>query len=244
MGIFDIFKKNKDNKNGIEKESKSASNKEFEKTLRLDLSDEVNDLEAPGWDAITQEFDRIYPGQDNPKHFGTFVKWMFGGNNPLDGISIYDGGDFWHFVSYGMTELYEKESQNLENSGYGYELTFKLKKDDYVDEEYEIRNICGIMQNIARQVFLNDEVYKPYEFIEYSKNQGVDAKHQSKITGFICVPDSSIRTLDTDYGKVEFLELVGVTDDELTSLNDYCNVKDLYIRLGSDITDYNRKSLL
>ena len=34
-------------------------------------------------------------------------------------------------VTYGMSELYEKESENQEISGFGMEFTFKLKKDDY-----------------------------------------------------------------------------------------------------------------
>ena len=71
MGLFDKFKKNKD-----------VENKEI--------------VEAPalGWDAITAEFERVYPDQTNPKHYGTLLKWRFGGNDPLDGISIYDGGDY------------------------------------------------------------------------------------------------------------------------------------------------------
>ena len=65
------------------------------------------EYETIGWDAITQESERVYPGQDNPKHYGTLISWRLGGNDPLDGISIYDGGDYWHFVTYGLSELYE-----------------------------------------------------------------------------------------------------------------------------------------
>ena len=98
-----------------------------------------------GWDAITEEFERIYPGQTKPKHYATIIKWILGGNDPLDGISVYDGGDFWHFVSYGLTEIYGKETEDKEVSGYGYELTLKLKKNWYEDEEAELKNICGIL---------------------------------------------------------------------------------------------------
>ena len=88
-----------------------------------------SEIENEGWLAIEKEFLRAYPGQTDPRHYGTLVKWKFGGNDPLDGISIYDGGNYWHFVSFGLSELYEKESENKEISGYGYELTLKLKKD-------------------------------------------------------------------------------------------------------------------
>ncbi len=53
-----------------------------------------DDGEAPGWDAITECFEKIYPGQENPIHYAPVIKWMFGGNEPLDGISVYDGGKY------------------------------------------------------------------------------------------------------------------------------------------------------
>ena len=67
-----------------------------------------------GWNAITEAFEAIYPGQDKPKHYGVLIPWSLGGNDPLDGISIYDAGDYWHFVTYGLSELYEKESEHKE----------------------------------------------------------------------------------------------------------------------------------
>lgn len=221
MGLFDKFKKAKKNAN----------------------KDAV-DTSALGWEAVTAEFERIYPGQTNPKHYGTLIKWSFGGNDPLDGISVYDGGDYWHFVTYGMTELYEKKEDNDEISGFGYEMTFKLKKDNYSDEEGELKCICGILQTIARITFQNGELFRPYEFLYTGQTTGIDAYRKSNITGFICVPDSSVNTIETPNGKVEFLEFIGMTDAELKTLGSRQSVKDMYATLGSDITDYNRKSLI
>ena len=69
-----------------------------------------------GWDAIENEFLRVYPDQNKPLHYGTIIKWCLGGRDPLDGISVYDGGTYWHFVSFGLTELYKKESDDKEIS--------------------------------------------------------------------------------------------------------------------------------
>ena len=77
MGILDIFKK---------KYSK------VDKKAELDLD---NIPEPVGWNAITAEFESAYPRQTNPI------------NNPLDGMSVYDGGDYWHFITFGLTELYD-----------------------------------------------------------------------------------------------------------------------------------------
>lgn len=218
MGIFDKFKKDKNNK-------------------------EVKENNMLGWDAITEECERKYKGQ-NPQHFGTLIKWNFGGNDPLDGISVYDGGDYFHFVTYGLSELYEKESENKDISGYGMEFTFKLKKDNYENEEDEIKCICNILQSIARLTFTKGEIFKPYEFLYTGQTQGIDAKMKSNITGFITIPDTVFNPIDTPNGKLIFVEFIGVTNDELLAVKDKnIDVKSLYEKIGSDVTSYNRQSV-
>lgn len=225
MGLLDLFRK-----------------KEQEMPQAPSVPEE--EAGAPGWDAIDAEFLRIYPGQTNPKHYATIIKWMFGGKDPLDGISVYDGGGFWHFVSYGLTELYDKECGNKEISGYGYELTLKLKKGTYEDEEAELRNVCGILQQIARLTFTKGEIFLPNEYIYTGQTAGIDAKQISKLTGFITVPDPAVNAIDTPNGRVEFLELVGMTDAELKTLSDRASVEAIYGKLGSDLTDYRRASIV
>ena len=63
---------------------------------------------APGWDAIDRACARVYPDQEEPSHhFASLIKWRLGGEGPLDGISVYVGGGYWHLVTYGLSELYE-----------------------------------------------------------------------------------------------------------------------------------------
>lgn len=105
--------------NFIDNKFKKKENKKEESKAEFNSS---------GWDAIDEEAKRVYPDQDNPKHYAALIKWILGGPDPLDGISVCDGGDYWHFVTYGLSELYEKESEDKNWSGYGMEFTFKLKK--------------------------------------------------------------------------------------------------------------------
>ena len=206
---------------------------------------ETNKINAQGWDAITKECERIYPNQTNPKHYGTLINWNLGGNDPLEGISIYDGGDYWHFVTYGLSELYEKESNNQDISGYGMEFTLKLKKDNYEDEEAEIKCICGILQAIARITFIKGELFKAYEYLYTGQTTGIDTKMQSNITGFITIPDNNFNSINTPNGTVDFVEFIGVTNEELLAImNKKLDVKTLYEELDSDITRYNRKSVI
>lgn len=222
MGLFDKFKQgNKENNTQDE---------------------EIN---AFGWDAITRECERVYPNQTNPKHYGTLISWEFGGNDPLTGISIYDGGDYWHFVTYGLSELYEKESDNKDISGYGMEFTLKLKKGKYKDEELEIKGICGILQSIARITFTKGEIFDVYEFLYTGQTEGIDVQMKSNITGFITIPDTNLESIDTPNGKVDFVEFIGVTNEELLMVkNNEMDVKTLYNKIGTDITSYNRKSVV
>lgn len=199
-----------------------------------------------GWKAIEEAFQKVYPGQDDPKHYGTLVPWMFGGPDPLDGISIYDGGDYWHFVTFGLSELYEKESEDPEWSGYGMEFTMRLKKGCYnpEDEENEIKCVIGNLQNIAKITFNSGELFNAWEYIYTGQQNGIDLTHASKLTGFITVADTLVPSIDTPNGHVDFVEFVGASDAELLKLrNKEMNVRELFEKLGSDITDYRRESI-
>lgn len=208
-------------------------------------TDDVEKINCMGWDAITDECNRVYPNQANPKHYGTLIRWSLGGNDPLDGISVYDAGTYWHFVTYGLSELYDKETDDLEYSGYGMEFTFKLKKDNYENEESEIRCICKILQSIARITFNNGEIFNPYEYLYTGQTVGIDVNQKSNITGFITIPDDQFQTLSTPNGKLEFVEFIGVTKNEIEAIkNKEITVKELYEKLGNSITDYNRESVI
>lgn len=215
------------------------------KTGKQNENSPKEELNAFGWDAITAAFEELYPTQKNPKHYGTLVGRQLGGNDPLQGISIYDGGDYWHFVTYGLSELYEKETEDEKISGFGMEFTFKLKKDAYEDEEAEIKGICGILQMIARITFTKGELFHAYETLYTGQTRGIDVKMKSNITGFIMVPESRIASIETPNGKVDFVEFIGATDAELKAVRaKEMTVKELYEKLGTDVTSYFRESVL
>lgn len=197
-----------------------------------------------GWKAIEAAFRKRYPEQDNPKHhYATLIKWCLGGPDPLDGISIYDGGDYWHFVTFGLMELYEKETTDPEWSGYGMEFTMRLKKGCYDDEESELRCVCGNLQNIAKITFEKGELFNSWEWVYTGQKNGIDFRQQSALTGLITVPDTLIPSIETPNGHVDFVEFVGATDAELLKIQSgETSVRELYKTIG-DITDYNRKSV-
>ncbi len=220
MGLFDKIKKNNDKNDGADEE-----------------------VVMDGWGAIDEAFLRVYPGQEERKHFGTLIPWRLGGPDPLDGISVYDGGDCWHFVTYGLSELYEKESDDPKWSGFGMEFTMRLKKDCCEDEEAEIRCVCGNFQNLAKITFNNGELFNAWEWIYTGQKNGIDVRQMSALTGFITVPDTLVRGIDTPNGHVDFVEFIGATDAELLKIQSKeTTVRELFEKIG-DMTDYSRKSL-
>lgn len=212
-------------------------------------NDEIN---TSGFDAINETFDKIYPNQKEPLHYRPIISYQLGGQDPLDGISVYRGEGYYHFVTYGFSELYEKESENQEYSGFGFELTFKLKmnekqinntKDDDTQDN-EIKTVVGFLQQLARYIFESGAIFNPYEYIWTKQKEGIDTEQKSKITGFITIPDEA-GEINTPNGKVIFVELVGATDSELNAIYDKkITVKELAQKIGTDITDYSRESLL
>ena len=235
MGLFDFFKKKpSDEEMPIKDEDKIV------------VESENIDDSVPGWEAIDAEFNRIYPDQPSPLHYGTVIKYMLGGPDPLDGISVDGAGEFWHFVSYGLSELYTKESDDPEYSGYGIELTFKLKKSN--NDEEEIKNGCGLLQYVARYIFQTGKVVLPEEYIYTKQTVGIDAQQKSSLTGFLTATDDLAKPLDTPHGKVEFVILIGATDAELRSVYESetskLEVRKLLKELGNQVTDYDRQSLV
>ncbi|MEI0524497.1 suppressor of fused domain protein [Brachyspira murdochii] len=215
----------------------------------LNNNEEIN---TSGFDAITKTFEKIYKEQKEPLHYRPIISYELGGKDPLDGVSVYRCDGYYHFVTYGFSELYEKESEDKEYSGFGFELTFKLKmnekqayntKDEDASDD-EIKSAVGFLQQLAGYVFESGSIFNPYQYIWTKQKEGIDSKQKSKITGFITIPDEA-GEIDTPNGKVIFVELVGATDSELNAIYDKkITVKELAQKIGTDITDYNRASLL
>lgn len=161
----------------------------------------------------------------------------------MQGVSVYDGGDHFHFVTYGLSDLYEKEGTDPEYSGYGLEFTLKLRKAGLSDEMSEQQCIVGILNDLARLTFENGEQFFPDEYIYTGQELGFDRGQSSKLTGFVTALDE-VGTIDTPNGKVDFVELIGATDAELKAIMEgKLRVKALVEKIG-DVTDYTRESVV
>lgn len=179
---------------------------------------QFNELDAVGWLAIDHELERLYPGQE-PKHYGTIVNYMLGGDDPLDGLSIYESqkqADHFHIVSYGLTNLYYDERfVGQEYSNWGFELTFRLKKLHNETAEDQLWALV-LMQKLAKYVFEQEMIFDECHTI--NAKGPIRHGYHSAITALMFVNDPELGVIDTPHGKVQFLQIVGLTTDEYSAL--------------------------
>ena len=165
-----------------------------------------------GFDAIAEIMKQQYPEQ-NGLYYGTMLPYMLGGKDPLDGVEIWkseDGMPHWHYVTYGFTELYDKESDDPDTSGYGFELTFRLERG--VEEEAPIWPV-NLLQNLARYVFSSGNAFGAGHHLDC--NGPIALEEETQLTALAFRIDSQLGEMDTPNGHMIFLQAVAVTREEL-----------------------------
>ena len=164
---------------------------------------------------MTAALQALYPEQE-PKHYGTLIKYRIGGPDPIDGISVYRVGgpvDHWHYVTFGFSELYQKESDDPEVSGFGFELTFRLECG--LEDEPPLF-ACNFLQNLARYVFDTGNTFDAGHHMDLNGPIMTDA--DTAITAICFTEDPKLPEIATPNGRLRFLQVVGITADELLAL--------------------------
>ena len=200
---------------------------------------------SPGWQAIDDAFEELYPGQE-PNHFATDVhaRAMFGGDDYLDGYSIYTSPKgYKHIVTYGMTVLYaDEDAFGGEYNGWGYEMTIKLKETDINNCMWAI----DMLSNLARYTYKSERYFEAEQFVK-GNGSSLHIGTDSMITALLMVNDTEAKPQMSVYGKTEFIQLVGITESELTAITeDRSKVKMLIEAMKADgnedlVTDMTRR---
>ncbi|WP_145149899.1 suppressor of fused domain protein [Paenibacillus xylanexedens] len=166
-----------------------------------------------GWDAIDQAIGELY-GEQEPHHYGTSIPYMLGGPDPLDGISVYSANTpmpHWHFVTYGFSELYEKEMQDASKSGYGFELTFRLTRSE--NETEPPAWALNLLQNVGRYVFNSGNIFHAGDYMD--ANGPICLESDTLLTALSFIEDPDLPEISTPNGSVQFIQMVGITGREL-----------------------------
>jgi suppressor of fused len=203
------------------------------------------EMRAVGWEAIDSALAPVYGGRE-PKHYGTILPAMLGGEDPLQGISVYKNLEplpHFHYVTYGFSELYEKESENKELSGYGFELTFRLACG--ADDEDPPVWALNFLQNIARYVFSTGNRLETHHHIDL--NGPIALNEATEIRAIALAKDPQLGEIDSENGRVTFLQVVGLCPDEYELIKDWdCGrmLEQVARQWPLMITDLGRKSIL
>jgi hypothetical protein len=208
---------------------------------------QFNEEDSVGWMAIDQQLKTIYPSQKE-RHYAPPIHYMIGGNDPIDGSSIYDNEEqtfHRHIISYGMSELYySPDKAGGDFSKWGFEFTFRIVP--FAGDKADPLWAVALMNNLARYVFDSGRWFEAYEFIP--ANGPIRLETDTDIVGLAFAPDPQLGKIDTPHGELTFLQLVGLTTKELKHLQDdptMENVKKLINEMKAVnpllITDLNRR---
>lgn len=213
-----------------------------------EYKEKFSEDDTPGWSAIDAEMEKLYPGQE-PKHWAATPHYSVGGDDPIDGISFYeanyDGETYYHFVTYGFSNLYYDEEHVGEKfSKWGFELTFRLKP--YHLDDKGPTWVYGLMQNIARYVFNSKNWFEPYHYMP--ANGQIRLSCDTKLTGIAFLLDPDLGKISTPHGEVQFLQMFGITDEEIDLLkSEKIDVNELVEKHSKSnpmlITDLERDSV-
>ena len=198
--------------------------------------------DAPGWAAIDGALARLYPRQV-PHQFASQRAYELDGESPLPAIAVYEGQrpDHWHYITYGLSELFEKTSHDPAISGFGFELTMRVPRapGEATPPAWPLR----ALQGLGRYVLGTGQGFDTGHCADLGGP--IAAGSESVVTCLACVPDPLLKQISTPFGSLLFLQVVGMTRDELAAMQrlDHEGVVNLIAELDfHGITDPARGS--
>lgn len=167
---------------------------------------------APGIVAVADALQALY-GKRRPLHFENPHPLSLGGADPLDGISVFwrsEPAPHWHYITYGFSDLFAKESANPAVSGFGFELTMRVAA--VRSEETPPAWPLFLLQSLGRYVFKSRHRFHAGHRI--STDGPISLGSATNLTALGFAPDPELPAIDTPFGHVAFLQVVGLTRDE------------------------------
>jgi hypothetical protein len=143
-----------------------------------------------------------------------------------------------------MSELYEKESEVAEISGWGFEFTLRVAR--RAGEEQAPAWAANLLQNLGRYVFTSGNHFAAGHHM--TLNGPINLEDENTLIRHIafCL-DPELGSIDTPNGELTFLQIVGLTDAEYEAAQAWNTEKlldTLRDRLPLLVTDTARQSLL
>ncbi len=208
----------------------------------FDLDDDSGDdsAAAHGLHGVERALDPLYHGAEPWRHLTGEVA------EPLHAISIYRRDlptPHFHVVTYGFTELFDKDSDDLDVSGYGFELSLRIAR--CAGDDLEPTWAIELVRSLAGYVFATGNRFAIGHSL--APRTPLAPGHETAIAALAFADDPELGDIQSDHGRAEFLEVVGITADEHALVQDWSTeslVELLAARSPLLVTDLARRSIL
>jgi hypothetical protein len=169
-------------------------------------------VDAPGWAAIDEACLRLH-GQRVPHQFSSNNAYDLEGGSPLPAISVWEAEHptQWHYVGYGLSELFEKSSPVPTISGLGYELCIRIARapDETTPPAWPLR----LVQGVSHYAMSGHREIETGDVIDLG-GPITGGDPSTALEGIVCIPDP-LGKIPTPHGSLLFLLMVGLTREEL-----------------------------
>jgi suppressor of fused len=127
---------------------------------------------------------------------------------PLAAIHVHDHprGE-WHYITVGLTELGGKISGDITRSGWGFELTLRVRGDTDSPPQWPVR----VLQQLASYVF---ETRNPFAVGHHMDLDAALDEEMAMFRALAFVDDVELAPRDGPNGRVAFLQVVALYEDE------------------------------
>ncbi|MCZ7374160.1 suppressor of fused domain protein [Micromonospora sp. WMMC250] len=124
-------------------------------------------------------------------------------------MSAYRSAGYWLLVTFGMTDLFSKNSDELDVSGWGYELTMRVPVDADQPPAWSLR----LLERLVDYVFTSGRSFT--EGHRMDPGGPITGLATTRLRALAFAADPDLPPIDSPYGSARFLTVVGITADEL-----------------------------
>jgi hypothetical protein len=159
-------------------------------------------------------FAELYPGQI-PKHAALVVPPqpdLRFGRSSVEGADVYDAGQAWHYVTLGLTDLYDQSDASFGPNGIRCELSMRIAKRAAAEPPlWPVAFLRKIASHMSQGSVLARAV-------AFRTGPIPGAPVEAGFEGAVALLDPGIEPRPGPFGKVGVILLVGVTARQLEEI--------------------------
>jgi Suppressor of fused protein (SUFU) len=167
-----------------------------------------------GWAFIEALFGELYPGQ-TPKHAASPTAPQRDqrlGRASVEGTHVYDAGQAWHYVTLGLTDLYDQSDASVGPNGIRCELSMRVAKRDSGEPPlWPVAFLAKIASHVSQGSVLAHGV-------PFRTGSIAGAPAGAGFEGAVALLDPAITPRPGPFGKVAVILLVGLTGRQLDEI--------------------------